>query len=101
MVSISPGYAPLVVGNALQFSAQVTGPTNTAVAWQVTGIDGGNAPALPKTAGSRATTLHAVRGVAPSEFDLSKPSKFRILSAGQNCAVVILSWVYSAGFLLC
>jgi hypothetical protein len=42
------------------------------------------------------TALHAVRGVAPSAFDLSMPSKFRMLSAGQNFAVVILSCLYSA-----
>lgn len=42
-VSISPGYSPLVVGQTLQFSATVSGSTNTAVTWQVDGIVGGNA----------------------------------------------------------
>jgi hypothetical protein len=34
-VSISPNYAQVVIGQNLQFSATVTGSTNTAVTWQV------------------------------------------------------------------
>ena len=34
-VSISPNYAQLVAGQALQFSATVSGSGNTAVTWQV------------------------------------------------------------------
>lgn len=41
-VSVSPGYAPLLVSQSLQFSATVTGSSNTAVTWQVDGINGGN-----------------------------------------------------------
>src|SRR5882724_4708351 len=41
-VSISPSYAPTLVGQTLQFSATVAGSTNTAVNWQVNGVIGGN-----------------------------------------------------------
>ena len=42
-VSISPGYAPMLTGHTLQFSATVSGNSNTAVWWQVDGVIGGNA----------------------------------------------------------
>ncbi len=41
-VSISPTYAPLLVSQTLQFSATVSGSSNTTVNWQVDGVIGGN-----------------------------------------------------------
>ncbi len=41
-VSISPRYAPLVIDKTLQFSAKITGSSNTVVTWQVNGVDGGS-----------------------------------------------------------
>jgi uncharacterized protein (DUF1800 family) len=42
-VTISPGYTNLGVNQTLQYTATVTGLTNTAVTWSVTGVVGGNA----------------------------------------------------------
>ncbi|HEY3636628.1 MAG TPA: hypothetical protein VGK90_00655, partial [Rhizomicrobium sp.] len=42
-VSISPGYTQLVAGQTLQFSATVTGNSDTQVVWQVNNADGGGA----------------------------------------------------------
>jgi hypothetical protein len=41
-VLISPSYAPTLVSRTVQFSATVSGTGNTAVTWQVNGINGGN-----------------------------------------------------------
>src|SRR5258708_34325544 len=41
-VTITPGYAPLLVSQTLQFSATVAGSTNTSVNCQGNGIIGGN-----------------------------------------------------------
>ncbi len=41
-ITISPGYTNLAVGATLQYSATVTGLTNTAVTWTVNEIVGGN-----------------------------------------------------------
>ena len=42
-VSISPGYAQIVVGQTLQFSATVSGTSNHGVTWQVNNANGGSA----------------------------------------------------------
>jgi parallel beta-helix repeat protein len=42
-VSVSPGYSQLVLGQTLQFTATVTGSSNTAVVWQVNNANGGAA----------------------------------------------------------
>ncbi len=42
-VTISPTSTPVVINETYQFSATVTGALNTAVAWQVNGVTGGNA----------------------------------------------------------
>ncbi|MGH9453568.1 MAG: Ig-like domain-containing protein, partial [Terriglobia bacterium] len=41
-ISISPGQATLATGAIQQFSATVTGASNTAVSWSVNGVAGGN-----------------------------------------------------------
>jgi hypothetical protein len=41
-VTISPTTAAVQIGKTVDFSATVTGPTNTSVSWQVNGIPGGN-----------------------------------------------------------
>lgn len=42
-VTITPGYTNLGVGATLQYSATVTGLSNTSVTWEVSGVKGGNA----------------------------------------------------------
>lgn len=42
-VTISPGYTNLGVRQNLQYTATVTGLTNTSVTWKVSGVTGGNA----------------------------------------------------------
>ena len=41
-IVISPGYTNLGVSQTLQYTATVTGLTNTAVTWEVSGVKGGN-----------------------------------------------------------
>ena len=41
-VTISPGYTNLGVNQTLQYTATVTGLTNTTVTWKVSGVTGGN-----------------------------------------------------------
>ncbi len=41
-VTISPGYTSIGVGGTVQYTATVTGLTNTTVTWQVNGVNGGN-----------------------------------------------------------
>src|SRR5690242_6569533 len=41
-VSISPPGATVAPGGSVQFTATVTGTTNTAVSWSAGGIEGGN-----------------------------------------------------------
>jgi len=42
-VSISPGYTTIGVNGTVQYAATVTGLSNTAVTWSVSGVNGGNA----------------------------------------------------------
>lgn len=44
-VTVAPASATVEVGKTQQFTANVTGTTNTAVTWQVNGVTGGNASA--------------------------------------------------------
>ena len=41
-VTITPGYTNLGVNQTLQYTAKVTGLSNTAVTWEVSGVRGGN-----------------------------------------------------------
>jgi len=41
-VTVTPGYTNIGVGGTVQYSATVTGLSNTAVTWEVNGIKGGN-----------------------------------------------------------
>jgi hypothetical protein len=41
-VSVSPTSASLTTGKTQQFSASVSGTTNTSVTWEVNGVQGGN-----------------------------------------------------------
>lgn len=42
-ISISPGYLNVGVNQTVQYTATVTGLTNTTVTWEVSGVKGGNA----------------------------------------------------------
>src|ERR1700748_2296633 len=59
-VSISPGYTNLGVNQTLQYTATVTGLTNTAVTWAVSGKVGGNATNGTITTGGLYTAPAAV-----------------------------------------
>ncbi len=41
-ITISPGYTTVGVNRTVQYSATVTGLTNTTVTWSVSGVKGGN-----------------------------------------------------------
>jgi hypothetical protein len=61
-VAVSPKTATVVTGLTQQFTATVTNTSNTAVTWQVNGVNGGNA-----TVGTISTTgLYTAPAVAPS-----------------------------------
>ena len=61
-VSVFPSATSVVLGQTVPFSATVTGTTNTAVNWEVAGVQGGNA-----TAGTINTTgLYTAPNVLPN-----------------------------------
>lgn len=59
-VSISPPAKQLQAGFSLQFTAEVTGTSNTAVVWQVNGVASGNASVGKITAGGLYTAPETV-----------------------------------------
>ena len=98
-VSISPGSASVQVGSSQQFTAAVTGTTNTAVNWLVGGIAGGNSTvgtissAGLYTAPSSAPT-NTVTVTAQSAFaSTSSASATVTITAAVHS--VVLSWTAS------
>ena len=87
-VSISPRTASVLVNGTQQFSASVTGPSNTAVTWSLTeGANGGAvSPAGLYTAPAIAGTYHVV---ATSVADTSKSSVATV--SVTNAPVVVVS----------
>ncbi len=75
-VSVSPASAALLTGETQQFTATVTGSTNTAVTWAVNGVTGGNATVgaisssglytAPSTAPAAAVTIRATSAASVS-----------------------------------
>jgi hypothetical protein len=61
-VSITPGYTNIGVNQTLQYKATVTGLTNTAVTWKVSGVTGGNSTVGTITQAG----LYKAPGVAPT-----------------------------------
>src|SRR5574340_538600 len=59
-VSLQPSAAALHIGNYVQFTARVTGATNTGVIWAVNGINGGNTQTGTITTTGRYTTPAAL-----------------------------------------
>jgi 6-phosphogluconolactonase (cycloisomerase 2 family) len=59
VVTVAPSSSSVVLGNTQQFTAAVSGSTNTAVAWDVNGIPGGNS-AVGTISASGAYTAPAV-----------------------------------------
>ncbi|MFB3828921.1 MAG: DUF1800 family protein [Bryobacteraceae bacterium] len=55
-MSLQPAAAALHIGNYVQFTARVTGATNTGVVWAVNGVAGGNAQSGTITTAGRYTT---------------------------------------------
>jgi uncharacterized protein (DUF1800 family) len=89
-VAVSPASATLAPGAARGFAATVTGSTNTAVAWSVNGISGGNtvvgtvsaagvytAPAIapsPATVMVRATSAASTSASAQASVTITAPA---------------------------
>ena len=59
-IAISPGYTTIGVSATVQYSATVTGLTNTTVTWSVVGVKGGNSTYGTITAGGLYTAPAAV-----------------------------------------
>ncbi len=59
-VSVSPGSASVAVGTTQQFTATVTGSTNTTVSWSVGGVSGGNSTVGTITAAGLYTAPSAI-----------------------------------------
>jgi hypothetical protein len=59
-VTISPKTDRVKIGASVQFTAKVTGTTNTQVKWQVNGVSGGNATIGTVTAAGLYTAPSAV-----------------------------------------
>jgi glycosyl hydrolase family 39 (putative alpha-L-iduronidase) len=88
-VSVSPSPASLAINTALQFTATVTGTSNTAVTWSVDGVNGGNTTVgtistgglytAPATTGS-----HTVRATSQADPTKSGTSAVTVIDAGSS-----------------
>ena len=96
-VSISPPSANVPVGSTVQFTATVTGTSNTSVTWSVNGTTGGNSNVGTistsglYTAPSAVPSTNPVTVKATSQADTSKsaPASVRIMSASPQTVAVI------------
>jgi phosphatidylinositol-3-phosphatase len=82
-VSISPASASVSVGSTEQFTATVTGASNTAVIWNVNGVVGGNSSAGTITSTGLYTapsTVPATAGVQISAVSQAQSSKSAVVS---------------------
>ena len=68
-IVISPGYTTVGVNQTVQYGATVTGLTNTAITWSVSGIKGGN------------TTYGSITSGAPASDIETRFTPFMFLSA--------------------
>jgi len=72
-VTVTSSASTVLLGNQVQFTAQVTGTTNTAVTWSVNGVAGGN---------STVGTISA-SGVYTAPGDLPNPAKISVSATSQ------------------
>jgi hypothetical protein len=84
-VTITPTSASVLLGNTQNFSATVTNTTNTAVAWSVNGIRGGNSsngtitPAGTYTAPADLPSPTTIEVTATSEADSTKSATAQLI----------------------
>lgn len=72
-VSVSPSSANVLLGNTQQFTATVTGSSNTSVTWSVSGVAGGNSTVGTITAD----------GVYTAPADLPNPASVTVTATSQ------------------
>ncbi len=85
-VSVSPNTAQMLPGETQQFTATVTGATNTAVIWSVNGVNGGNS-----TVGTVNTSgLYSAPATAPaSPVTVTATSAASANSTGSSAVTVV------------
>src|SRR3984893_2152461 len=87
-VSVSPSSLNIQLGKTQQFSATVTGSSNTGVTWQVAGVNGGNSSVGTisssglYTAPASSTTPLAVSVTAVSDVDATKSASASVIVHG-------------------
>jgi len=86
VVTVSPTNAALQVSAAQQFTATVTGSTNTAVTWSVNGVVGGNA-----TVGTISTAgLYTAPSTVPSPATVTVTATSQAISTSSASAAVVI-----------
>jgi Big-like domain-containing protein/galactose oxidase-like protein len=86
-VAVSPPSATAQTGDTLQFSASVTGTTNSAVNWSVNGIGGGNS-----TVGTISSTgFYTAPATVPSPNTIAVTAASVVGSAVSNSASVLIN----------
>ncbi|MDE3136444.1 MAG: hypothetical protein KGL59_07705 [Acidobacteriota bacterium] len=86
-VSVSPGTASLFPGQSQQFTATVSGNSNTNVSWSVNGVGGGNSAVGTITAGG----LYTAPAVLPSSASITIAATSQADSAASGTASVTLA----------
>jgi parallel beta-helix repeat protein len=92
-VSISPTSATVAAGATRQFSASVTGTTNTTIVWQVNGVQGGS----PSTGTISASGLYTAPGCPSGSVTVTARSYYDT-SKFANAAVTLTSSTASSGY---
>jgi hypothetical protein len=86
-VSVSPSSATVATGGAQQFTATVTGTTNTAVTWSVNGIAGGN----PAVGTISASGLYTAPATVPNPNNVAVTATSTADSTRSASAMVTVS----------
>lgn len=86
-VTISPTTAMVAEGGTQQFTATVTGTTNTAVTWSVDGVNGGNSTVGTVSTGGLYTAPSTAGGHTVTATSVADPTK----SAGASVAVITMT----------
>jgi hypothetical protein len=95
-VHVSPSSEMIITSGTQQFTATVTGTTNTAVTWQVNGVTGGDSA----TVGTISTTgLYTAPAAVPSSAAVTVTAVSQAESAKSGSATVTIADAYSNGFL--
>jgi trimeric autotransporter adhesin len=98
-VTVTPNPVNVVVGAQLQFTAAVTGTSNTAVTWQVSGVAGGNSTVgtisttglyqAPATVPAPATVT--ITALSAADGTTSGSAQATIVTANNNITVAVSS----------